>query len=947
MPAAPPPAAPASPDDWFARAAQRCEGLPSRLAIRQRLAVLQAELAARGIAADDPAVPAMIAALFPPGTLTPAPGAPPTDAPPDARPNARGDMPKAWPDPARPTRQKGLAAWWRALDRKRGLLALRWLAPLLLLALAADAPVPEPRKPEVPCEVTNTCPLPPPTDQGHWERAEPREVVRPNPRFYLSVLRHMVGALVLWLLALVAIDRLRRHLRREANPDLDPVLEVALRIGRSNLFGGPAFEKVLRQLRAHQASRSRRLDVRRSLRATIARGGLPELRFGLRRRKPEYLLLSEREMPGDHLPEVGRALRDRLAAGGLAAQHYEFTGAPWRLRADPPPAGHAAHGGGGFEAVEAVMARHADARVMLCAEGPDLFDELADAPGWIDAIAGDHRPLLLNPRGREHWHAPETRLSGAGLAAVEAAAIDPRALSRHFAEDAPAPRAQVYESPQDADLPTFLDEDRDLLLSEETPDPEEIEAVLFNLEHHWLAETDMRWLRTLALFPLVHPSVTYFAGMAVFEADRVPPDSYLRLVRLPWFRAGTMPGWLRQVLINGMDQPTFERARQVVQAFFSREAGKAQGARDIVRLCDRLGTRRQRRRFAQGMRRSDIPALKDDLLRSAFACEDPAEVTPGADALAPSRGVPRRVELLALLAICLGAYLLFTEPRTLTIKVPQPPVFVRAPADPRVTPPDAPPAPDSSEPPTLPPSKGEPVGKTPPAPVVNPVVYVHIASEDDRAGAQGWVSSLASTSAFRTYGLKVAGIEYRTNSPAETQVRCFDEASCKVALDMRSAMSGLGLTPAILDLARSSYGGVNKPLEIWFADKDIDSGGSGPPPCNPGPYIVYFDWDKSDLTPEATALLDAAAQAYGDCPGRTVVVAGHTDSANNAAYSIALSERMARSVADYLAKAGVPQGAIETRGYGRSNPQVQAADGVREAQNRRVEITFEQPASAM
>ena len=52
-----------------------------------------------------------------------------------------------------------------------------------------------------------------------------------------------------------------------------------------------------------------------------------------------------------------------------------------------------------------------------------------------------------------------------------------------------------------------------------------------------------------------------------------------------------------------------------------------------------------------------------------------------------------------------------------------------------------------------------------------------------------------------------------------------------------------------------------------------------PPPappsaiCNKGPYIVFFDWDKSDITPEAASILDSAVTAYGNCANVPVMLA--------------------------------------------------------------------------
>ena len=112
------------------------------------------------------------------------------------------------------------------------------------------------------------------------------------------------------------------------------------------------------------------------------------------------------------------------------------------------------------------------------------------------------------------------------------------------------------------------------------------------------------------------------------------------------------------------------------------------------------------------------------------------------------------------------------------------------------------------------------------------------------------------------------------------------------------------------------------------------------PACSPGPYIVFFDFDKSDITAEASGILDNAVGAYGNCGQAQVMLAGHADKSGGLAYNVGLSERRNASVRAYLEGRGIPGGVVSTQAFGESAPRVETADGVRELQNRRVEITY-------
>jgi OmpA-OmpF porin, OOP family len=76
------------------------------------------------------------------------------------------------------------------------------------------------------------------------------------------------------------------------------------------------------------------------------------------------------------------------------------------------------------------------------------------------------------------------------------------------------------------------------------------------------------------------------------------------------------------------------------------------------------------------------------------------------------------------------------------------------------------------------------------------------------------------------------------------------------------------------------------------------------------------------------------------------VIAGHADRSGTDAYNLALSEQRAQNVARALAARGVPASALDVQGFGESRPRIPTADGVREPQNRRVEITFGEAPSA-
>lgn len=111
-------------------------------------------------------------------------------------------------------------------------------------------------------------------------------------------------------------------------------------------------------------------------------------------------------------------------------------------------------------------------------------------------------------------------------------------------------------------------------------------------------------------------------------------------------------------------------------------------------------------------------------------------------------------------------------------------------------------------------------------------------------------------------------------------------------------------------------------------------------PCVAGPWMVFFNFDSDEITPQGATILNKAAAAYKTCGQAQVTIAGHTDRKGDAQYNVGLSQRMAMNVRSYLAGRGVPDGVMTTEAFGESRPRVATKDDVREPQNRRVEITF-------
>ncbi len=111
-----------------------------------------------------------------------------------------------------------------------------------------------------------------------------------------------------------------------------------------------------------------------------------------------------------------------------------------------------------------------------------------------------------------------------------------------------------------------------------------------------------------------------------------------------------------------------------------------------------------------------------------------------------------------------------------------------------------------------------------------------------------------------------------------------------------------------------------------------------PAPRLPETYVVFFAFDRSEISPVASQVLDRAIADFRATGMTNIVIEGHADRSGSDAYNQRLSQRRAQSVASYLRSKGVGQNAIQTAAFGETRPRVPTADGVRNEENRRAEL---------
>ena len=163
---------------------------------------------------------------------------------------------------------------------------------------------------------------------------------------------------------------------------------------------------------------------------------------------------------------------------------------------------------------------------------------------------------------------------------------------------------------------------------------------------------------------------------------------------------------------------------------------------------------------------------------------------------------------------------------------------------------------------------------------------------------------------------------------------------------MRSLLMGVSLLALMAPTAYAQQApkpAATQPVPPYTAPRPAAPQAATPSQAEAAKFLVFFDWDRSALTPEARKIIASAADEFKRTGSTRIVATGHTDLSGSPQYNLRLSERRAEAVKAELIRLGVPATVITTIGKGEEDPLVPTKDGVREAQNRRVEIVIPRP----
>jgi hypothetical protein len=363
-----------------------------------------------------------------------------------------------------------------------------------------------------------------------------------------------LGAWELWW-----IYRAHLFLVRRATTDRPDLTRIVVRGGPRPLFRRIGLYRAAQALRRRRPVGTGGLDVAGTVAATASRAGLYRPVPARRHVVPEYLILVDRASYRDHQARWVGELVDRLVEDDLLIARYSFDGDPRACHARP---------GAGPQTLRDLAARHPGHRLILFTDGSGLIDPVTGTvAAWADQLDYWPERALLTPVARDRWGDREQALARGGVLLLPATEDGLMALADRLSVRAATPLPPPWPSPP---FPELVRERPRRWLERRAPGPLVLDELLGQLRRY-LGEDGYSWLAACAVYPVLHWDVTLYIGHSLETAQGqklLDPARLVALVRLPWFRYGAMPDWLRSRLVTDLTPGQDRATRAAIHTLF-------------------------------------------------------------------------------------------------------------------------------------------------------------------------------------------------------------------------------------------------------------------------------------------------------------------------------------------------------------------------------------------
>ena len=389
------------------------------------------------------------------------------------------------------------------------------------------------------------------------------DIPRPKPNndllIYLggAICIFLGGILLRWLyLANTALHLQRQYSDTEVNMN-----EFFVKEPEPHLFQSVAFFRTAQQFRKHLRVQSNRLDVPKTVNKTVEQGGCFSPVTGFTVRQPEYLILIDRMTYHDHQTDMINTLAARLIENDIHVSKYYFDEDP---RSCIPADGKTIT----YLNLSQLYFSHPNHHLMIFSNGKFLINPVTgELAKWIDQFKKwTNRAILLPDMDEANQFI--IPFSNADFMIMPADESGLSLLIDQWQADAADPALNIPA--QETDSPDFFNWSTTRLFSNNAPEENRIKSMQSELKT-FLDPKGYHWLCACAVYPGLIWNLTLYLGHQLKDKDQQKIyhiDRLKRLIRLPWFRYGRMPDWLRSILIKYLKRRQRKTVRKALFQLF-------------------------------------------------------------------------------------------------------------------------------------------------------------------------------------------------------------------------------------------------------------------------------------------------------------------------------------------------------------------------------------------
>ncbi len=415
-------------------------------------------------------------------------------------------------------------------------------------------------------EITTT---PPPSAQRRdLEPIPPRQPAEPltldiKHQGDMRFIHYLLISLPVVILLVWLIRRWWRKqvvLRFHRNLQNDPLMYLKLRQGNKTLpFGWGEFS---RRLKRGGILPTRKLDIDKTIDKTIHHAGLFTPVMLSHDPQPAYLVLMNRTNRHDHSADRADRLFERLKEANVTVYRFEYH--------DDPRICYSLGQSRRAYSLGQLGRHYAGCRLILVGDGDGLLDPFSgEIQRWVRLFESWQTRVLLTP-APQPWQAREALLAHNGFAVAPFQVNGLEAVSDWLLK--PSLDAAVWFSAEsDDNYPELFSLDEQEWLSSNPPQDYEPRKTCTTL-YEYLGQSGYRLLAACAVYPQLVSILTITLDQLLFPADNGAQreQRVVWLSRLPWFRVGRMPDYLRRELLQRIDESVIERINGAYRQIFAR-----------------------------------------------------------------------------------------------------------------------------------------------------------------------------------------------------------------------------------------------------------------------------------------------------------------------------------------------------------------------------------------